>query len=203
MKRKILKRVVIGLAVLGVLILSLMGVIMYCVPVTMIRVDSELKFVNEYNPDALLCFAAAYTNQDGSIEGEYRIDGKTYGTPSRKERISLHPTKGMIISGQWHADNGFQQTVLVKAYKARKYDDNRKRIRRALCTESSTSPCYFIIQSTRRMTLNEFAEECRKYCYHAVNLDMGEYAYGWNGKKINSIWAYFTKDKQTNWICVE
>ena len=163
------------------------------------RIDNVI-FTNEYNNTCNICLPAAYTNQDGSIEGEYRINGKTYGTPSRKERISLHPTKGMIISGQWHSDNGFQQTVLVKAYKARKFDDNRKRIRRALCTESSTSPCYFIIQSTRRMTLNEFAEECRKYCYHAVNLDMGTYGFGRMNNKLYSIWSVFNKHKQTNWI---
>ena len=74
----------------------------------------EVHFTDKYNPEARLLIPAAYTGEDGTIEGEYRIDGKTYGTPVRKERISLHPVKGLVISGKWHSDYGFQQTVLVK-----------------------------------------------------------------------------------------
>ena len=82
--------------------------------VIQIKESEKLHFTNQYDKNALLMIPAAYTNEDGTIQGEYRIDGKIYGTPSRKERISLHPTRGIIISGSWHSDNGFQQTVLVK-----------------------------------------------------------------------------------------
>ena len=80
----------------------------YKIPVIIpIKESKELVFMNQYDKDALMMIPAAYTNEDGTIQGEYRIDGKTYGTPSRKERISLHPTRGIIISGSWHSDNGF------------------------------------------------------------------------------------------------
>ena len=95
---------------------------------------NELLFTTTFDSSATLLIPAAYTNEDGTIVGEYRIAGKTYGTPTRKERISLHPTKGLIISGQWHSDYGFQQTVLVKNYKIRYYDDDKKAFRRALAT---------------------------------------------------------------------
>lgn len=72
--------------------------------VIQIKESKELIFTNQYDKDALLMIPAAYTNKDGTIQGEYRIDGKIYGTPSRKERISLHPTRGIVISGSWLSD---------------------------------------------------------------------------------------------------
>ena len=125
---------------------------------------------------------AAYTNENGTIVGEYRIAGKTYGTPTRKERISLHPTKGLVISGKWHSDYGFQQTVLVKNYKIRYYDDDKKAFRRALATVNGQLT---ILESKIPMTLNQFSESIHKYCSNAVNLDMGDYGYGWY-KRISS-----------------
>ena len=173
------------------------------VSITPIKESRDLIFTNEYDKDAQLMIPAAYTNEDGTIQGEYRIDGKTYGTPSRKERISLHPVKGIVISGSWHSDNGFQQTVLVKNGKERMHDDNRKRIRRALCNESKDGCLLMIVESATPMTLSDFAKELSKICYTAVNLDTGNYGYGWYGKMKFSRWAYYNKGKQTNWICIK
>lgn len=61
---------------------------------------NELLFTTTFDSSATLLIPAAYTNEDGTIVGEYRIAGKTYGTPTRKERISLHPTKGLRRGGQ-------------------------------------------------------------------------------------------------------
>ena len=162
----------------------------YKIPIIIpIKEGKDLVFTNQYDEDALLMIPAAYTNEDGTIQGEYRIDGKNYGTPSRKERISLHPTRGIIISGSWHSDNGFQQTVLV--------------IRRALCNESKDGCLLMIVESATPMTLSDFAKELSKICYTAVNLDTGNYGYGWYGKMKFSRWAYYNKSKQTNWICIK
>lgn len=57
------------------------------VSVTPIEESKDLIFTDQYDKDALLMIPAAYTNEDGTIQEEYRIDGKTYGTPLRKERI--------------------------------------------------------------------------------------------------------------------
>ena len=59
----------------------------YKIPIIIpIKESAELHFTNEYDKDALLMIPAAYTNEDGTIQGEYRIDGKIYGTPlARKE----------------------------------------------------------------------------------------------------------------------
>ena len=84
------------------------------------------RFTDQYDPEALLMIPAAYTGKDGGIEGEYRINGEVFGTPSRKERISLHPMRGIVISGSWHSGNGFQQTVLVKNGRPRMHEDARK-----------------------------------------------------------------------------
>ena len=93
-KRKIL---FIGLIViLG--ILGTVRVFIYkYVPVTIVRIPQEIKFTNEYDPDAYLCLPAAYTSVDDTIEGSYRVDGKINGTKSLKEYISIHPTKGLLI----------------------------------------------------------------------------------------------------------
>ena len=169
--------------------------------VIQIKDGDKLHFTNQHDEDALL--PAAYTNKDGTIQGEYRIDGKIYGTPSRKERISLHPTRGIVISGSWHSNNGFQQTVLVKNGKARMHEDDRKRICRALCNENRTGCSFLIVESGTPMTLSDFAKGLSKICYTAVNLDTGNYGYGWYGKMKFSRWAYYNEGKQTNWICVK
>ena len=56
------------------------------------------------------------------------------------------------------------------------------------------------------MTLNRFSESIHKYCRNAVNLDMGDYGYGWYGwygkRKFSRIFRY-NRDEQTNWLCIE
>ena len=194
---------IIGISAGVILLVSIISVDDDSLAIIPIKEGKYLIFTSQYDKDALLMIPAAYTNEDGTIQGEYRIDGKIYGTPSRKERISLHPVKGIVISGSWHSDNGFQQTVLVKNGKERMHDDNRKRIRRALCNESKDGCLLMIVESATPMALSDFAKELSKICYTAVNLDTGNYGYGWYGKMKFSRWAYYNKGKQTNWICIK
>ena len=194
---------IIGISAGVILLVSIISVDDDSLAIIPIKEGKYLIFTSQYDKDALLMIPAAYTNEDGTIQGEYRIDGKIYGTPSRKERISLHPVKGIVISGSWHSDNGFQQTVLVKNGRARMHDDSRKRIRRALCNESKDGCLLMIVESATPMTLSDFAKELSKICYTAVNLDTGNYGYGWYGKMKFSRWAYYNKGKQTNWICIK
>ena len=194
---------IFGISAGVILLFSIISVDDDSLAIIPIKEGKDLIFTNQYDKDALLMIPAAYTNEDGTIQGEYKIDGKTYGTPSRKERISLHPAKGIVISGSWHSGNGFQQTVLVKNGRARMHDDTRKRIRRALCNENSTGCSFMIVESAAPMTLSDFAKELSKICYTAVNLDTGNYGYGWYGKLKFSRWAYYNKNKQTNWICIK
>ena len=194
---------IIGISAGVILLVSIISVDDDSLAIIPIKEGKDLIFTNKYDKDALLMIPAAYTNEDGTIQGEYRIGGKIYGTPSRKERISLHPAKGIVISGSWHSGNGFQQTVLVKNGRARMHDDTRKRIRRALCNENSTGCSFMIVESAAPMTLSDFAKELSKICYTAVNLDTGNYGYGWYGKLKFSRWAYYNKNKQTNWICIK
>ena len=194
---------IFGISAGVILLVSIISVDDDSLAIIPIKEGKDLTFTNQYDKDALLMIPAAYTNEDGTIQGEYRIDGKIYGTPSRKERISLHPVKGIIISGSWHSDNGFQQTVLVKNGRARMHEDTRKRIRRALCNESKDGCLLMIVESATPMTLSDFAKELSKICYTAVNLDTGNYGYGWYGKMKFSRWAYYNKGRQTNWIYIK
>ena len=164
------------------------------------HIKGQVQFTNKYMPDVFMCIPAAYTDLEGKIEGQYRINGKTYGTKSRVERVSLHPTMGLVISKGWVSDNGFQQHVLVKNGKVRHFMDKRRFRRRALCSDDSAPGSFLIIESTRKMTMNEFAVEVARYSRNAVNLDMGRWGYGWIGDKIHSPWAIAFKHWQTNWI---
>ena len=96
--------------------------------------------------------------------------------------------------------NGFQQHVLVKNGQVRHFRDKRRFRRRALCSDDSSPGSLLIIESTRKMTLNEFATEVAKHSNNAVNLDMGRWGYGWIGNKVHSSWAIIFKHWQTNWI---
>lgn len=168
--------------------------------VKLTHIMGEVEFTDRYQPNTSMCIPAAYTGYDGKIEGEYRIKGKTYGGQSLKERVSLHPSKGIVISNEWASGNGFQQHVLVKSGRVRHFKDKRRFRRRALCSDDSSPGSVLIIESTRKMTMNEFAAEVAKYSKNAVNLDMGRWGYGWIGDKIHSPWAVFFKNWQTNWI---
>ena len=164
------------------------------------HIKGQVQFTDKYMPDVFMCIPAAYTDLDGKIEGQYRINGKTCGTKSRIERVSLHPTKGLVISKGWVSDNGFQQHVLVKNGKVRHFMDKRRFRRRALCSDDSATGTFLIIESTRKMTMNEFTAEVARYSKNAVNLDMGRWGYGWIENKIHSPWAIVFKHWQTNWI---
>lgn len=80
-------------------------------------------------------------------------------------------------------------TYLPQVDKVRSFKDMRKFRRRALCTDDTSPGSVIIIESTRRMTMNEFAAEVARYSKNAVNLDMGRWAYGWIGKKTHTPWA--------------
>ena len=159
---------------------------------------SEVKFTDSLSLNKALCVPAAYTSTSGKIEGEYRINGVTYGTQTRKEKISI-TKNGLVIDTKWRSDNGFQQHVLIKNNKIRKFKDSRKRFRRALCSNKGK---YYIIESGYRMTLSEFAQALVPHCDNAVNLDMGLWGYGWIANDEKFVWCKSNKYRQTNWIIV-
>lgn len=182
-------------------VLSVMGIrLLCCDRLKIIPIEGQLGFTDTYIPDASLCIPAAYTGYHDEIVGEYRIGGKTYGTKSIRECVSIHPQKGLLISRNWMSDTGFQQHVLVKDGKVRSFRDKRRFRRRALCCSKEDPAKLFIIQSRDKMTMNEFASEISKYSYNAVNLDMGRWGYGWIGKRTLSPWAIVFRHWQTNWI---
>ena len=172
-------------------------------PIKSFTIEGKLVFTDKYDPDAKVCIPAAYTGTNGKIEGQYRINGIIKGGKGLKERVSLHPTKGIVISTQWQSNNGFQQHVLIKDGKMRKFRDKRRFRRRALCNDASNPDSLFIIETKCRMTMNEFAEVLSKHSTNAVNLDMGRWGYGWNEKRKLSRWAAPFKSLQTNWIVVK
>ena len=167
------------------------------------QIPGKIQFTDVYKQDVAMCIPAAYTDKEGKIEGQYRIKGVTYGRRSLREFTSIHPTKGLLIGREWMSDNGFQQHVLVKNGKVRIFKDKRRFRRRALCCSASDPGSLFIIESKRKMTMNEFAAEVARYSTNAVNLDMGRWGYGWIGKKKLSPWTVVYKRWQTNWIVCE
>ncbi len=166
--------------------------------------EGKLKWSMTRPEDARMCLPAAFTDENGKVEGSYRIDGKSFQTNKRR-KVSLKGNT-FVISSNWQSDNGFQQLTLVynKSVPIKKGRDLRKSRRRALCKRGNET---FILESDRRMTLYDFACECSKHCDYAVYLDMGEYGYGYikTGSTTNHLmpWAYFTKYKQTNWLYIE
>lgn len=195
-----MKRIIRTLFLILVLSLPVYLFIARAEKVKVTRIEGTLVFTDEYKPEATICIPAAYTDGDGKIVGQYRIKNKSYGSKYFKERVSLHPSKGLVISSEWTSANGFQQHVLVKNGKVKSFKDKRKFRRRALCSDDSKPGSYVIIESTRRMTMNEFSAEVAKHSNNAVNLDMGRWGYGWIGKKKLSRWTRVYKNWQTNWI---
>lgn len=168
-----------------------------CAKLSITPID-DVKFTDTLTVNKALCIPAAYTSKSGEIEGEYRINGVTYGKKSLKERVSITDT-GLVIGSKWYSDNGFQQHVLVKNNRIRKFVDTRERFRRALCSKDGK---YYIIESGYRVTLSEFAKMIAPYCDNAVNLDMGVWGYGWIANKESFIWCKFNRHRQTNWLTV-
>ena len=160
--------------------------------------EGELAWSTERPKDAKMCIPAAFTDLEGNYEGGKRIIGKKYKpNKCRREKIANANFKN---KRKWHSDNGFQQLSLVYNDRARTFKDSRKFVRRALCKKGNK---VFLVQSRHRMTLTEFAAECAKISSNAVYLDMGEYGYGYIGSKVLSPWAYFSRNKQTNWIYIK
>ena len=167
--------------------------------------EGELKWSAVRPKRAKMCIPAAFTDTDGNISGLYRYDGKNHRNgKALNMKVSL---KGDLfyISREWMSDNGFQQITLVYNSKPMRFQDTRRRIRRALCKDKNRA---FILQSNYPMTLSNFAIECSNCSTNAVYLDMGEYGYGYikQKKKLSRplyIWGFFTRQKQTNWIYIE
>ena len=170
-------------------------------PLVFYPIEGQVKFTPTIKSGASMLIPAAYTTVDGKIQGQYRVNGVTRGTKSLRERVSIHPTKGLIVSKSWQAKDGFQQHVLVNNAKPRTFKDKRYRKRRALCCDSSNR--MMIVESRFPVTMSMFARQLSKHFKVAVNLDMGPWGYGWIGDDRLSLWAYPFKGRQTNWIYCE
>ena len=170
---------------------------MACSELKITSIPNTIQFSNTHSDSNFLCIPAAYTTIDGVIEGKYIINGISHGQKSLKEFVSIHPTKGLLIGNTWYSNNGFQQHILVKNSKSRTFVDQRIARRRCLCSKNGE---YFIIESIFPITLTEFAQLVSNHCDNAVNLDMGDYGYGWIGKNKHSRIFKYNKHKQTNWI---
>ncbi len=166
--------------------------------------EGELKWSMTRPQNAKMCLPAAFTDENGKVEGSYRIGGMSYQTNKRR-KVSLKGST-FVINSNWQSDNGFQQLTLVynKSVPIKEGKDLRKCKRRALCKSGNDT---FILESCSRMTLYDFACECSKHCDYAVYLDMGKYGYGYinDGKRTHYLHflAYLTKGKQTNWLYIE
>lgn len=190
--------VLVGIAAVAVGLLGSVKHFQAQSPVVVMEVpEGELVWTKERPKGAKMCIPAAFTDPEGEVEGEYRLDGKVYH-PNKRLKVSIG--KGTFyIDRKWHSDTGFQQLSLVYNDKPRTFKDRRKSIRRALCKNGDR---VFLIQSRTRMTLTDFAAACAPLASNAVYLDMGEYGYGYIGQRVLSPWAYFRRKKQSNWICV-
>lgn len=60
---------------------------------TIFNINGDICFTHKYDKDADICIPAAYATKEGAIQGEYRINGVTKGTQSRKERVSIRPCR--------------------------------------------------------------------------------------------------------------
>ena len=162
----------------------------------------ELKWSTTRPENARMCVPAAFTGVNGKVTGAYRIGGKSYHDNNRR-KVSLKGNS-FIVYPKWMSNNGFQQLTLVYDSKPMMFKDSRKDMRRALCKNKKEA---FILESNYPMTMSAFAYYCSKHCTDAAYLDMGEFGYGYikRGFLVRPlyIWAYFSRDKQTNWLYIE
>ena len=192
-----MKKVIIGFLIILLSILAICFGITAKDPIIIPIHTNDIQFTTTFDSSATLLIPAAYT-ENNKPQGEYRIAGITYGSPVRKERISITST-GLIISGSWQSDYGFQQTVLIKNHKIRYHNDSKYAFRRVLATVDGQLT---VLQSKIPMTLNQFSESIHPICSNAVNLDMGDYGYGWYKHiKFSSIFKY-NQSQQTNWLYI-
>lgn len=193
-----MKKIIIGFLIILLSIFTICFGITAKDPIIIPIHTNQIQFTTTFDSSATLLIPAAYT-ENNKPQGEYRIAGVTYGSPVRKERISI-TSIGLIISGSWYSDYGFQQTVLIKNHKIRYHNDSKYAFRRALATVDGQLT---ILQSKIPMTLNQFSESIHPYCLNAVNLDMGNYGYGWyKNIKFSQLFKY-NQDKQTNWLYIK
>lgn len=193
-----MKKIIIGFLIILLSIFIICFGITAKDPIIIPIHTNNILFTTTFDSTATLLIPAAYS-QNNQPQGEYRIAGKTYGSPVRKERISI-TSKGLVISGQWQSDYGFQQTVLIKNHKIRYHKDSKYAFRRALATVDGQLT---ILESKIPMTLNQFSESIHPICSNAVNLDMGDYGYGWYKNIKFSQFFKYNQDKQTNWLYIQ
>lgn len=178
-------------------------------PKSVVKIDlpeGKLCWATERPSKARFCVPAAYTDK-GHVLGDYRFGGKTYhGSGSAlKHYVSLADSV-FYVDKKWHTDLGFQQHPLVVDGVPIKFgrDGNRRRFRRALCKNSHGM---FVMQSNFPVTLTDFAIKCSRYASNAVNLDMGNYAYGythvWDVAVPLTPFMWFNRENQTNWLFVK
>lgn len=168
-------------------------------PLSVIKLEGDLSFTTDYDATAKLCVPAAYTHTDGNIRGQYRLNGKVYGTRRFRTVVNVYQDK-IEISRQWKSPNGFQQHILVWNGKEKKFKDPKKAKRRALCTTDS-GLC--IVTSRYPITMSEFALMLKPHYQNAVNLDMGDFGFGWYKYHIFSAYAFYNRHKQTNWLTIK
>ena len=185
------------------LTIFVIGILLYnykCRKVIISSIGKEVYFTNKRPDSAKTCVPAAYTSYGDVILGSFRLKGKSHQKPYFIHKTSL-TNSGLIVSKKWCSDFGFEQHTLVNKGRACQFSkDPNRRFRRALCCKKNNKSEYYIIESTYPMTMTQFAAECSKHAYYAVNLDMGTYGYGRVNGKVCSWWTIFWKNKQTNWI---
>ena len=152
--------------------------------ITVFEINGRLTWQTTRPEISSICVPAAFTDSLGNI---VRLKSH-YGVTFTKDSFTVSKNKG-----------DFFQLLLVNNGKIINSKDNRHFVRRALCKDKDGK--MFIIQSRYPMALPYFAKILQKRYTYAVNLDMGEYGYG----KVNGtpvfVCTYFTRDRQTNWIC--
>lgn len=200
-----MKRFLLYLSIISAFLLLCLGLAYFYIEKRVTRFDlpkGELKWSKTRPENAKMCLPAAFTDVNGGITGAYRISGKSYHD-NNKRKVSL-VDNSFIISPKWRSSNGFQQLTLVYNSRPMTFKDTRKYIRRALCKTKKEA---FILESNYPMTMSAFAHYCSKQCTDAAYLDMGEYGYGYIKYGIFTrplyIWAYFSRQKQTNWLYIE
>lgn len=166
--------------------------------------EGQIRWTTERPDSAQLCVAAAYSDKDGNILGQYIIDGRMHNNV-RQYNARTSIKDGMFyVDYKWLSNNGFQQHSLVIDGQPKRFTDTRYRMRRALCKRDGK---VFIAQSLMPMTMTDFARKCAGIASNAVNLDMGHMSYGhttlWGMRIPLGVWAWSTQQDQTNWIYIK
>lgn len=175
---------------------------------SLVRIDlpeGRLVWSDSRPANAAFCVPAAYSDK-ARVLGKYRLGGEEQnsGQNGLKHCVSLTDST-FYLDTKWHSKMGFQQHPLVVNSIPVRYgrDKDRRHVRRALCKDGKGM---FILQSNFPVTMTDFAAACSKYATNAVNLDMGNYGYGYTsmwGHKFHLLpYAWFKREDQTNWLYV-